>query len=67
MDGLPLPGPPPLLYYDSTQKSPLFFSGAVVAGESPHGRAGSCIYYPQSIINTTSMVIGQHRTKAKIK
>jgi hypothetical protein len=42
MDGLPQPAP--LLYYDSAQKSQLFFSGAVV-GESPHGPAGSCIVY----------------------
>jgi hypothetical protein len=42
--------------YDSAQKSPLFFSGAVV-GASPHGPTGSCMYTnPQSIINTTSMV-----------
>jgi hypothetical protein len=42
MDGLRPPAPPPL-YYASAQKSPLFFSGAVVE-DSPHGPAGSCTY-----------------------
>jgi hypothetical protein len=37
------PRQPPLLYYDISQKSPLFLSVAVV-GESPHGLEGSCIY-----------------------
>jgi hypothetical protein len=37
------PRQPPLLYYDISQKSPLFLIGAVV-GESPHGLEGSCIY-----------------------
>jgi hypothetical protein len=44
--GWTTPAKPPLLYYDSAQKSPLFFSGAVpVVGESPHGLtvAGSCM------------------------
>jgi hypothetical protein len=36
------PRQPPLLYYDISQKSPLFLSGAVV-GESPHVLEGSCI------------------------
>jgi hypothetical protein len=48
------PRQPPFLFYDSAKKCPVFFSGAEV-GDSPHGPAGSCIYYTQSILAKISM------------